>query len=307
MKILLTSTSFQDTPGEHHHLLEQTGFKIDTLRGPVKEDVLLPIIADYDAVICGDDEYTKKVLEIGKNGKLRLISKYGVGLDKIDLDAAKELEILVFNTPGVNQITVAEHALTLMLTALKNVHTEHNITQKGEWKRLIGNELYEKKVGILGLGKIGKELAKRLSVFGVELFAFDLFFDEDFISEYNITKCSSAQELGQVVDILSINMPLTPETKGIINNNIFNNRDTALVIVNTSRALIVDQDDLYKALGNGKVKFYATDVMDQEPMIKDHKLLDYENVLITPHIGSRTHESVTRQGIAAINNLIKNI
>ena len=307
MKILLTSTSFQDTPGEHHHLLEQTGFEVDTLRGPVKEDVLLPIIAEYDAVICGDDEYTRNVLEIGKKGKLRLISKYGVGLDKIDLDAAQNLNIPVFNTPGVNQITVAEHAISLMLTVLKNIHIEHNITQKGEWKRLIGNELYGKKVGILGLGKIGKELAKRLSVFGVEVFAFDLFFDDDFILKYNITKCKSVQDLGKTVDILSINIPLTPKTNGIINNQIFNNRDKALVIINTSRALIIEQNDLYNALENGKIKFYATDVMDQEPMIKNHKLLDYDNVLITPHIGSRTHESVVRQGSMAINNLIKNI
>ena len=113
MKILLTSTSFQDTPGPHHELLNSQGFTIDVLRGPLKEDVLLPIIANYDAVICGDDEYTEDVLYKGIKGKLKYISKYGVGLDKINLVAAKKMGISVTNCPGVNQISVAEHVWVL--------------------------------------------------------------------------------------------------------------------------------------------------------------------------------------------------
>lgn len=305
MKILLTTTSFQDTPGKHHDLLKKTGYEVDTLRGPVKEDVLLPIIANYDGVICGDDEFSRKVIEKGEKGKLKIISKYGVGLDKIDLIAAKEFGIPVFNTPGVNQITVAEHALALILTYLKNIHLEYNITKTGNWERLIGTELFGKKIGILGLGKIGKELAKRLSVFGVELYAYDIFYDEEFINKYSIIKAKSIEDLTLKVDILSIHMPLTNLSKHSINMEIVEKISRPLIIVNTSRALILDQEALIYGIENKKINAYLTDVMDGEPMRKDHPLKDFDNVLITPHIGSRTYESVVRQGSFSVENLVK--
>jgi len=307
MKILLTTTSFQDTPGKHHELLEETGFEVDKIRGPVTEDILLPIIASYDAVICGDDDFNRKVIQTGKKGKLKLISKYGVGLDKIDLGAAKDVGIPVFNTPGVNQVTVAEHALSLILTSLKNIHLEYNITRKGKWKRLIGNELFGKKIGVLGLGKIGKELVKRLSVFGVELFAYDMVYDDIFLKTHKIQKTSSIEGLASKVDILSIHMPLTSITEHVINASLINKLQKPLIIVNTSRALIIEQKALINGLQSGKIKAYLTDVMDVEPMPQDHPLKDLPNVLITPHIGSRTYESVVRQGSMAVKNLINNI
>ena len=107
MRILLTTSSFVDTPGSHQDLLNKSKFEVDVFRGPLKEEVLLPIISKYDGVICGDDEFTKKVLYSGKKGKLKVISKYGIGLDKIDLIAAKEYKIPVFNTPGVNHVAVS--------------------------------------------------------------------------------------------------------------------------------------------------------------------------------------------------------
>ncbi len=304
MKILLTTTSFQDTPGKHHDMLSETGYIVERLRGPVKEDVLLPIIANYDGVICGDDEFTRKVLESGKRGKLKVISKYGVGLDKIDLTSAKELEIPVFNTPGVNHTTVAEHALALILTYLKNIHLEYNITKEGHWKRLIGTELYGKKIGILGLGKIGKELAKRLSVFGVALFTYDITYDDQVIQEFSIKKVDSIEELVLNVDILSIHMPLSSATKHCIGSKIIKEIQKNLIIVNTSRSLIIDPKSLIIGLKSNKISAYLTDVMDEEPMDNNHPLKDLPNVIITPHIGSRTYESVERQGSMAVNNLI---
>jgi len=304
MKVLLTTTSFQDTPGKHHELLKQTGYLIDSLRGPVKEDVLLPIISKYDAVICGDDEFSRNVITEGKKGRLKVISKYGTGLDKIDLTAAKELGIRVFNTPGVNHVTVAEHALSLILTYLKNIHLEYNYTKMGDWNRLIGNELYGKKVGVLGLGRIGKELVKRLSVFGVELYAFDIEYDNIFLEKYSIVKVESVEELASKVDILSIHIPLTKHTKNLIDENVINSINSRLILVNTSRAKILEQKALICGLKSGKIRAYLTDVMDEEPMDKNNALKDFPNVLITPHIGSRTYESVERQGSMAVKNLI---
>lgn len=119
MKILLTTTSFQDTPGKHHDLLSAQNWDIDYLRGPIEESVLLPIIHKYDGVICGDDEYTREVIKAGKEGNLKVLSKYGVGLDRIDLKAAKEFNIKVTNVPGINHVSVAEHVLALLFSFKK--------------------------------------------------------------------------------------------------------------------------------------------------------------------------------------------
>ncbi len=170
MKILLTSTSFHDTPGKHQELLKAQGFLIDTLRGPIFESDLIPIIKNYDAVICGDDEYTRKVLTLGKGGNLKYISKYGVGLDKIDLVAAKELGIPVSNCPGVNQVSVAEHVLALLLSFEKNIHTQYQTVQNGSWKRRTGNEIFGRTIGIIGLGAIGDGFSIVLYVLLVGVF-----------------------------------------------------------------------------------------------------------------------------------------
>lgn len=305
MKILLTSTSFIDAPGIHQEKLYNIGLEIDTLRGPVKESVLLPIIGNYDGIICGDDEITKEVIKKGIEGKLRIISKYGVGLDKVDLVAANELGMPVTNCPGVNHITVAEHVIALLFTFYKNIHLEYNITKAGGWKRLVGHEVFGKKIGILGLGKIGKELAKKAKALGLEVFVYDPSLDEDFVRNEKIVACRTIEELIEDVDILSLHLPLTQNTKGIINNELLIKAKKKLVIVNTSRALIIDQDSLMDLLRNNKIKAYLTDVLEDEPMIENHPLLQFDNVIITPHIGSRTYESVQRQGMMAVENLFE--
>jgi D-3-phosphoglycerate dehydrogenase / 2-oxoglutarate reductase len=307
MKILLTSTSFQDTPGIHQDKLYNAGLEVDMLRGPLKENILLPIIAKYDGIICGDDEITKKVMEKGMGGKLKIVSKYGVGLDKIDLPAAKELQMPVTNCPGVNHITVAEHVIALLFTYYKNIHFEYNITKDGGWKRLIGHELYGKKIGIAGLGKIGKEVAKRVKALGFEVLVYDPFIDKIFINEYGINVANSMEELVKDIEILSLNLPLTDKTKGLINKKLLISSNNKLVIVNTSRALIINQLDLISALTDNSINAYLTDVLEEEPMIENHPLLQFDNVIITPHIGSRTFESVQRQGMMAVENLFNGL
>lgn len=307
MKILLTTTSFQDTPGIHHDKLKELDCEIDYLRGPLKESVLLPIIKNYDAIICGDDEISRKVIKHGKNGKLKVISKYGIGLDKIDLKAAAEFNIKVLNTPGVNHIAVAEHILALLFTFYKNIHLEYQITQEGRWDRLIGNEIYNKKIGILGFGRIGKELALRSKALGMNVVVYDINIDYDFLKNNEIRFEKSLEKMISDIDILALTLPLNSSTKGIINKELIIKSKNNLVIVNTSRALIVDQDSLIYLLKKNKIKAYLTDVLEIEPMIKNHPLLNFDNVIITPHIGSRTYESVQRQGLMAVNNLLNNI
>lgn len=307
MRILLTTTSFTDTPGEHQEKLKSLNYKIDVLRGPLKEEILLPIIGNYDGIICGDDEITRKVIAKGKEGKLKVISKYGIGLDKIDLKSADELGIKVCKTPGVNHITVSEHILALLFSYYKNIHLEYNITKRGKWERLIGHEIYGKKIGIVGYGRIGHELAKRSTALGLIVKAYDPYVTNKSLSYSKVDFMQSITELVKDIDVLALTLPLNDETEGIIDEKIINSAGRKMVIVNTSRALVVDQKDLIKLLKANKIKAYLTDVLEEEPMIQNHPLNEFMNVLITPHIGSRTYESVQRQGLMAVENLIKNI
>jgi D-3-phosphoglycerate dehydrogenase / 2-oxoglutarate reductase len=308
MKILLTTTSFQDTPGKHHVALKKTGFEVDTLRGPLTEEILLQIIAKYDGVICGDDFYTQKVLETGKKGKLKVISKYGIGLDKIDLEAAEELGINVTNCPGVNHITVAEHTFALILAFYKNIPDEVNYTRNGEWKRMTGHEIYGKKLGVAGLGRIGKEILIRAKVFGMDVYAFDQFLDKKFTKNNKVNVCNTIEELSTNVDILSLNMNANENNYHIINRALITKHSKKnQLIVNTARGELVDESAIIYGLENSIIGGYVTDVLEQEPMEPSHPFRNKKNVLVTPHIGSRTFESVERQGLMAVNNLNNNL
>lgn len=306
MKVLLTTTSFQDTPGKHQDLLYSQGFEIDTLRGPILEAALLPIIQNYDAVICGDDEYTEAVIKKGVAGKLKYLCKYGVGLDRINLDAAKKHNVAVTNCPAVNQISVSEHVLALLFTFEKNVHLQYNSVQEGSWKRWVGNEIEGKTIGIIGLGAVGKELAKKSSALGMRVLGFDLYKDNDFLSKYEeVVFVDSLHKIYEEADVISLHLPHTPKTEYIISRDvIFNKLKRNPILINTARGMLVDSVALINGLKEKKIRAYLTDVLAHEPMLDDEILRGVDNVIITPHVGSRTYQSVQRQGTMAVNNLL---
>ena len=168
MKVLLTTTSFQDTPGPHHDKLKEAGFELVCERGPLTEDRMLDLVGDIDAFICGDDEITRAVVDRALP-KLKVISKYGIGLDKIDVDYVTEQKIPLTFCPGVNHTTVAEHTFALLLALSRQLITEANHCAAGEWVRLTGNEIMGKTISIIGMGRIGKEVAIRANAFGMNL------------------------------------------------------------------------------------------------------------------------------------------
>lgn len=302
-RILLTTTSFQDTPGSHHDLLKETGWEIITARGPLNEADTLALVGEVDGFICGDDAITRRVLEKARP-RLRVLSKYGIGVDKIDVEAATEMGIPVCYTPGVNHTTVAEHCFSLLLALYKNLVTEVNYTRSGQWKRLIGHEIMGKRLGIVGLGRIGKEVAIRARAFGLELVGYDLYWPEAFAAELGIEKAESVDALLESADIVSLHTNLTEETRNLINLQRLSRMKDGVIIINCARGELVSTDAMVHALKIGKVGGYGTDVLDEEPPRADHPLLAEPNCLVTPHIGSRTYESVVRQASAAVNNLI---
>lgn len=305
LKILLTSSSFIDTPGSHQELLNSKNFNLIKIRGPLKESELLKVIEEVDAIICGDDELTREVLIKGKKSQLKAISKYGIGLDKIDLLTASELNIPVANCKGVNHTTVAEHVFALLLSFTKNIIQEDAFIKNSQWNRLIGTELFGKKIGIIGTGNVGKEVIKRALSFGMTVIGFDKNPDFNFSKIYNFDYCNDLEILLSDCDILSLNIPLSPTEKKIITNETLSVLKKGVIIVNTARAGLVDQDAIISGIENNIIGGYLTDVLEEEPMIANHPLIKYKNVLITPHIGSRTHENVVKQGTMAVENLIK--
>ena len=303
MKILLTTCSYQDTPGPHHELMESQGWEITRERGPLTEERMLELAGDFDAFLCGDDAITRAVLEKSLP-RLKVISKYGIGLDKIDVPATKEFEIPVLFTPGVNHMTVAEHTFGLLIGLTKHIVTTAAAARNGEWLRLTGHEIYGKTMGIIGLGRIGKEVAVRARAFDMKVIAFDPYWDGEFAAKHDITRCATMDEVLTQSDVVSLHCNLTDETRSMINTDKIAEMKDGVVILNCARGEIVETADMVTALNSGKLGGYGTDVLDVEPPPADHPLLSAKNCIVTPHIGSRTYESVPRQAMKSLNNLI---
>lgn len=303
MKILLTTTSFQDTPGEHHDLLAKTGWEIVRARGPLNEADTLALVGDVEGYICGDDAITRKVLEKARP-KLKVLSKYGIGVDKIDVKSATEFGIPVLFTPGVNHTTVAEHTFLLLLALEKNLLFHTDSTRSGGWKRKTGHELFDKTIGIIGLGRIGREMAIRSKAFGMKVLGLSPHWDEKFASEVGVCRAGSLEDIFKASDYLSLHTSLTPETKNMINAASIAKMKKSVLILNCARGEIVNTNDIVAALKSGQVGGYGTDVLDHEPPPADHPLLKLPNVVCTPHIASRTFESVVRQATTSVKNLV---
>ena len=303
MKILLTTTSFQDTPGAHHQILEDVGFEIIRERGPLAENRMLELVGEVDAFLCGDDEITAKVIEHALP-QLKVVSKYGIGLDKIDVEYLTAKGIPLTFCPGVNHTTVAEHTFALMLALFRKLIKEANHVANGEWVRITGNEIMGKTLSIIGLGRIGKEVAIRANAFGMKVIGFDLYWDDDFARSHKVERAQSIDEALNAGDIVSLHVNLSADTRTLINKERISKMKDGVVILNCARGEIIHTQDVIDALHSGEIGGYGTDVLDIEPPPSNHPMLRAPNTVITPHIGSRTFESVERQATMAAKNLV---
>lgn len=303
MKILLTTTSYQDCPGDHHALLESTGAEIVRERGPLSEARMLELAGDFDAFLCGDDEITQAVIDKSLP-KLKVIAKYGIGVDKIDVAYATTKNIPVSFCPGVNHTTVSEHVFMLLLALSKNLMEQANTTAAGGWKRMTGHEIMGKTIGIIGLGRIGREVAIRANAFGMKCIGYDLYWPEDFAKEHNIERADGITQLLRACDVVSLHTNLTEETRDMICADTIKNMKEGAILINCGRGELTHTGDIAVALESGQLGGYGADVLDQEPPPADHPLLGAKNCIITPHVGSRTYESVQRQAGMATQNLV---
>ena len=269
----------------------------------LKENELVKFLANADKAIVGIEIIDKDILD--QLPKLKLISKYGVGLNNLDLDECKKRNIQIKFQPGSNKQSVAEFTLLLMLNSLRQVHNNKTEIIEGNWTQAKGQELKGKKIGIIGFGNIGSCLVSLLKPFGNKI----LFFDERKFSSAEIDKFNdknlkqaSISEVLSTSDIVSIHIPLSSGTKNMINKNAFKQMKESIILINTSRGGIVDEVELYKFLKNNNLAFASFDVFEHEPAFKS-PLLKLDNFFASSHRASLTEQGIQSMGIAAINGL----
>lgn len=259
-------------------------------------DELVERLADADGVIVRSaTKITADIMD--KVDNLRVVGRAGVGVDNIDIKAATERGIVVMNAPDGNTITTAEHTFAILISLARNVPQAHAKLQSGTWdkKSFVGVELHEKTLGIIGLGRIGRHVAKIAKGFGMEVFAFDPFVSEEQANDLDI-KIGTLDDVFENADFLSIHTPVTDETRGIIGVDAFSKMKDGVRIVNCARGGLVDEDALLKAIEEGKVAGAALDVYSNEPLESSSELLNNPKIITTPHLGASTIEA--QQGVA---------
>ena len=305
MRILVTTTSFQDTPGAHHEVLAGSGFDIVRARGPLDEDQLLALLAGdgFDGILNGDDAITARVIDAALP-RLRVIAKYGIGLDSVDVAHATARSLPVLFTPGVNHTTVAEHTFGLMIALAKHFWPHLRATKAGEWKRITGGELAGKRLALLGVGRIGKEVARRAAAFDMQVIGHDPAWDDAFATAHGLARAASLEEAAQGADVISLHMNLGASNRRWLDRERIATLKPGTLVINTARGGLVDEVAVAEACVTGALGGYATDVLEQEPPPINHPFHGIDNILVTPHVGSRTFESVERQGLRAARNLV---
>jgi len=271
-------------------LKDRKEFQVD-VKTDLKPDALKESIKDYDGlVVRSATKVTRDILS--QAVKLKVIGRAGVGLDNVDLEAATQKGIIVMNTPAGNTISTAEHTMSMILALSRNIPQAVVSTKKGEWKRskFMGVELYGKILGIMGLGRIGSEVARRALSFGMKVLAFDPFLSREVAQGIGV-ELVELKEVLENADYITVHTPLTEETKHMLSTKEFAMMKKGVRVVNCARGGIIDELALVEAIKEGKVAGAALDVFEKEPLAADNPLLQVDNVIITPHLGASTEEA----------------
>lgn len=301
-KILITSPSVARTSFAGKKLIA-AGLDINFANenSAMTETALISAITGCVAMIAGGEIISEKVIRAG-SPTLKLIARSGVGYDNVDLKAAAEYGVNVTITPNANTYSVAEMVMGLMISQARSIPVMDRQVRTGHWKRIVGNELYQKKLGIIGTGKIGVEVAKRAKAFGMEIMAYDLYPNEMIAKEYAL-RYMALEELLPEADFVTIHVPPAPDGP-LINRRALDLMKPTAYLINTARGQLVDEDALYDALKNKKIAGAGLDVFSHEPLTES-KLFELENVIFSPHVAGATNESVYRMGLMAAEEVLR--
>lgn len=270
----------------------------------LSEAELAKIIAGYDALIVRSaTKVTAEVLDRAEN--LKVVGRAGIGLDNVDVDAATRNGVMVVNAPQSNVLSAAEHTMALLLAQARNIPQAHFALAGGSWERdkWQGVELHGKTLGIVGLGRVGTLVAQRASAFGMRLLAYDPYIAPDRAAQMGVTLAETVAEVCERSDFLTIHLPKTKETVGIIGARELARVKPELRIVNTARGGLIDEDALVAAMKEGRVAGAAIDVFEEEP-VTAHPLFTLQNVVVTPHLGASTAEAQDKAGLAIAEQVL---
>lgn len=278
------------------------------------EDTLINLIGEADALVVRSSKVSARIIEAGK--RLRVIGRHGIGVDNIDLEACARKGVMVVNTPEANVISVAEYVLAAMLALCKRLQQADNALREGVFDQpgslpglvtrlgYTNMELYGKSIGLLGLGKIGRRVAMICQHgFCMKVYGYARTMNREEMGTLGIIPCTSLEELFADKDFVSIHVPLTPETKGLVDMRLLKKMKRGSFLINTARGGVVNEDDLCEVLLEGRIAGAAVDVFEKEPPGKDHPLLKLDNILVTPHLAAMTDGALYRMAVDLANDV----
>jgi len=267
---------------------------------PLTENQLLEVIAPFDALIFGLEPLTEKVFEKARN--LKVVSKHGVGVDNVDIEAATRRGIVVANAPGSNENAVAELTIAFLFMLARHVVQLHEDLRKKQWGKMVGIELEGKILGVVGTGRIGKRVAKKAMALGMRVLGYDLVPDQE-LASYPQFQYTDLEQLLRASDFVTLHLPLNEKTRKLISLEKLALMKRTAFLINTARGGIVDEKALYEVLKEGRIAGAALDVFSQEPPF-DNPILELPNVITTPHIGADTREAVRNMDEVSARNVI---
>ncbi|MBM3823986.1 MAG: phosphoglycerate dehydrogenase [Verrucomicrobia bacterium] len=276
---------------------QRSEFQVQVLEKRLTEDALLPVVADVSAIVVrSETKITRKVIEAAP--KLRVVGRAGVGVDNVDVDAATQRGVVVMNTPGGNTISTAELTFSMLMALARRIPQAHSSMKAGEWNRksFQGVELYKKTLGILGMGRIGSEVARRAIAFGMRVLAYDPYLALSRARAMQV-ELAELDAIYAASDFITVHMPLTDQTRNMLNRDTFAKMKPGVRLLNCARGGIISEADLIEAIKAGQVAGAALDVYEVEPLAKDSPLRALPEVIMTPHLGASTEEAQDNVGI----------
>ncbi|MCX8152279.1 MAG: phosphoglycerate dehydrogenase [Archaeoglobaceae archaeon] len=300
MKVLVT----EHISDEAIEFLKKEKIEVD-FKPNLSREELLKIIKDYEALIVRSQTLVDKEL-LKAGSKLKIVARAGAGVDNIDVNTATELGIIVVNAPEGNTVSTAEHTIALMFAAARKIPQADRSVKEGKWdrKKFLGIEFRGKTVGIIGLGRVGFEVAKRCKALEMNVIAYDPYVPPEKGKQIGV-ELLDLDTLLRRSDIITVHVPKTKETVGMIDRKAFEKMKDGVIIINTARGGIVDEKALYEAIKNKKVFAAALDVYEKEPPDQDNPLIKLENVVTTPHIAASTYEAQKSVGLIVAEDIVR--
>jgi D-3-phosphoglycerate dehydrogenase len=285
-------------------LQKRPEFKVTVLNRKHTEAELLPLVADVHAIVVrSETKITRKLMEAAS--ELRVVGRAGVGVDNVDVEAATQRGVIVMNTPAGNTISTAELTFSMLMALARKIPQANASIKAGEWNRKAfqGTELYQKTLGVIGLGRIGTEVAKRAQAFGMKVLAYDPYLTLSRSQALQI-ELVDLEQIYRQSDFITVHIPMTKETKGMINASVMAKMKNGVRLINCARGGIINELDLAAAIQSGQVAGAALDVYETEPPTADFILRSQPEVIMTPHLGASTEEAQTNVGIEVAEAII---